>query len=288
MDLKNFNKPLTHTAWPKRQDALYNPNKSMNLQGKVVENSNIQIGQNYINRRREGFINIPRPNVNVGNIANIAGHFKNSVLKKGDVIRLKSMHGTYLQAHKDHVRQTTNKGPWEEWIVDTKFGFMYFWNPAHKRFLRMHSSGKTDLSAPKDLGKQPSGWTWEKFWISKSPKKDWYALWNPKNKRFVRANGDKSKADSAKSSTGKLPDKWEWERFYFEKVGKAEKPTESTPRPAVQPTPVPEPTPAPEPEVKPAVETPEVQPESQSNEDAINSLAEDAPPAESGGWCTIL
>ena len=143
-------------------------------------------------------------------------HIIDNTLNEGDKIRIKGVHGYFLQAHSNgRVYQTKNQGSWEEWIVKKKHGFVYFWNPQHKKFLRMHSKGYTDLSGAKGFNDIPGGWTWERFHITKSNKSNRYGLWNPHNKRFVRAHNNKKTVDSAKSNDGKYPNNWAWERFEF-------------------------------------------------------------------------
>ena len=143
-------------------------------------------------------------------------HIIDNTLNEGDKIRIKTMHNTFLQAHRNgQVYQTPNQGSWEEWVVKKKHGFVYFWNPTHQKFLRMHSKGHTDLSGKKGFNDVPGGWTWERFHIVKTPKTNRYALWNPHNKRFVRAHNNKKKVDSNTSKDGRIPHNWGWERFEF-------------------------------------------------------------------------
>ena len=205
MDLNQFNAPLTGTR-ATRKDALYHPNKSMNLGGQIVqEQNNIQIGQNLINSKPEGFTNVEnfirfkpkfnKPKIHIPKLPPIKP-IRHPEIRHGNRIRFRTVHGKYIRAYTGDKVIMGGAGSEEIWEVkDAGHGKFAFFSPVRKRFLRARHD-KLDLSAPRahkdDL---PGNWGWERFIILPSTHKSHrgkIVLYNDNHKKmyYFHSNGN--------------------------------------------------------------------------------------------------
>ena len=145
---------------------------------------------------------------------------KDKLFNNGDKFFIKTFHNRYLQANEGlkKTMQTTAKGAWETWTIVKKYGFIYLYNEANKRLMRLNSNGTTDLSAKIEKKDIPKNWSWERFHIIKSGDPNKYGLWNPQNNKVVKALPDKKNVSSNPGNKGNIPNNWTWERFEFIKI----------------------------------------------------------------------
>ena len=161
-------------------------------------------GKYLVSRNKEEFTNIEH----------FDGGFHQYV---GAEIRFKNHHGKYIMAHSNGDLWTGGAGAWEIWKVVHGGGDTYaFWNPTHKKFMRMNG-GDMDLSSHRDNASLPSNWAWERFKVEDGGNGT-FGLWNPAHKRWASANPNGHMYGHHHGDHNYFPSAWTWQRYKVEIV----------------------------------------------------------------------